>query len=426
MPPVQHAVLGASSAHRWLTCTPSARLAEKFDNRFGRKESVFAVEGTQAHALAEAKVRRAIYELDGMNATKHSRMTKEEKAAYQGINEFMYQAIRKYLGLAEEVVQDKEEIDVATNVYADILMEKLEQARNADPNAQIFLEQRLDYSKWVPSGFGTGDCIIVSDRLLEVCDLKYGKGVPVKAENNPQLRLYALGALDKYGALFDFPAVRYTIIQPRLHDGISTETMTREDLLAWAEREVVDRAKQAWAGIGEYVPGEHCRWCSAKAVCGARVCNALKIFEYGMEKPGVIDDEKITEILPLLDDAESWIKDIRAYAENQALRGQVWPGYKLVHGKKPNRVWSDATEAEAILLSAGFPTDAIHETKLLPVGAMEKLLGKATFRALLSEQVHQGEGKLTLVPESDKRIAYNSALAAFGDMVNNDNSEKEN
>ena len=308
-------------------------------------------------------------------------------------------------------------MEQATDSYCDIVMEKLLSAREKDSGARLYLEQRLDYSQWVPSGFGTGDAIIVSDLVLEVCDYKHGKGIPVSAKENPQMRLYGLGATKKFGSLFEFPSVRNTIIQPRL-ESVSEEILTREDLLQWAEDEVVEKAKQAWAGTGEFVPGEHCRFCAAKAVCSARVAQALKMFEFGLAAPGLISDEQIPAILATLDIAEDWIKDIRTYAETQALHGQKWKGYKLVRGKKPNRRWTDAEEVKAQLLRAGYSADQFETTSLKPVGEIEKALGKRAFEALVGGLVSQGEGKLTLVPESDKRVEYASADADFTDLLN--------
>ena len=411
MPPSLHAVLGASSAHRWLVCTPSARLCEKLTSRFGNESSPYAAEGTKAHALAEIKVRLAYYKADGMTAAKHSRMSPAQQEAYLGINEFRFKALRNELG---GIPKDMEQ---ATDSYCDIVMEKYLSAKEADPGAQLYLEQRLDYSAWVPSGFGTGDCIIVSDSLLEVCDYKHGKGIPVDAVGNPQLRLYGLGAMERFGRLYDFQSVRMTIIQPRL-DSVSEETLTCDDLTSWAAEEVVEKAKQAWTGSGEFVPGEHCRFCAAKAVCSARVAQAMQMFQYGLEAPGLIPDEQIPSILGMLNDAEAWIKDIRAYAENQALHGQVWPGWKLVHGKKPNRQWADPEEVKAQLLRAGYPADQFQEVKLKPVGEIEKALGKKAFQALVGGLVSQGEGKLTLVPADDKRVEFASADADFQDLLN--------
>lgn len=413
MPPQLHAVLGASSAKRWLTCTPSARLGERLTSRFGSESSPYAQEGTKAHALAEVKVRKAFYAADGMTTTVYSRMSQEERDAYTGINAFRYDALRAELG---DIPSDMEH---ATDAYCDVVMEKYLSAKDQDASTRLLLEQRLDYSRWVPSGFGTGDCVIVSDSLLEIADLKYGLGIPVDAVDNPQLRLYGLGAIAKFGQLYDFPAVRMTIIQPRL-ESVSEETLGRVELLDWAEAEVREKAQQAWKGIGDFVPGDHCRFCPAKAVCSARVAEALKLFRYGFETPGLIPDEQIPGILETLDVAEAWIKDFRAYAEKQALNGQKFPGWKLVRGKKPNRRWADPEEVRAQLLRAGYAPGQIETTSLKPVGEIEKTIGAKAFRALVGGLVAQGEGRLTLVPESDKRLEYASADAAFADLISND------
>lgn len=413
MPPQLHAILGASSAKRWLTCTPSARLGERLTSRFGSESSPYAQEGTKAHALAEIKVRKAFYAADGMTTTVYSRMSQEERDAYTGINAFRYDALRAELG---DIPSDMEH---ATDAYCDVVMEKYLSAKDQDASTRLLLEQRLDYSRWVPSGFGTGDCVIVSDSLLEIADLKYGLGIPVDAVDNPQLRLYGLGAIAKFGQLYDFPAVRMTIIQPRL-ESVSEETMGRVELLDWAEAEVREKAQQAWKGIGDFVPGDHCRFCPAKAVCSARVAEALKLFRYGFETPGLIPDEQIPGILETLDVAETWIKDFRSYAEKQALNGQKFPGWKLVRGKKPNRRWADPEEVRAQLLRAGYAPGQIETTSLKPVGEIEKTIGAKAFRALVGGLVAQGEGRLTLVPESDKRLEYASADAAFADLISND------
>ena len=413
MPPQLHAILGASSAKRWLTCTPSARLGERLTSRFGSESSPYAQEGTKAHALAEVKVRKAFYAADGMTTTVYSRMSQEERDAYTGINAFRYDALRAELG---DIPSDMEH---ATDAYCDVVMEKYLSAKDQDASTRLLLEQRLDYSRWVPSGFGTGDCVIVSDSLLEIADLKYGLGIPVDAVDNPQLRLYGLGAIAKFGQLYDFPAVRMTIIQPRL-ESVSEETLGRVELLDWAEAEVREKAQQAWKGIGDFVPGDHCRFCPAKAVCSARVAEALKLFRYGFETPGLIPDEQIPGILETLDVAEAWIKDFRSYAEKQALNGQKFPGWKLVRGKKPNRRWADPEEVRAQLLRAGYAPGQIETTSLKPVGEIEKTIGAKAFRALVGGLVAQGEGRLTLVPESDKRLEYASADAAFADLISND------
>ena len=414
MPPSLHAVLGASSAHRWLACTPSARLCERLEGRFGKKSSPYAEEGTKAHALGELKIRYALWKADGMTMAKFGKLPAAEKEGYEGINVNRYKALRK--DLIDNSGDIPEDMEKATDSYCDVVIERLLRARESDPSAQLFLEQRLDYSKWVPGGFGTGDALIVSDSLLDVMDYKHGKGVSVSAEENPQMRLYALGALSRFGQLYDFYNIRCTIIQPRINN-LSEEYLDRGKLGVWVAKEVVDKARLAWEGAGEFHSGEHCRFCAAKAVCSARVAEALKIFNYGLAGSGELSDEQIAAILPSLDAAEAWIKDIREYTENCAVQGQKFTGYKLVRGKRPNRKWSDEGEVKAQLLRNGYGVEQIEETKLKAVGEIEKTIGKKAFRALLGDLVSQGEGRLQLVPEDDPRPEYNSADAAFGDLT---------
>ena len=411
--PTLHAVLSPSSSSRWIACPPSARLNERLDKYLGRKNSPFAREGTLAHAIGELKIRNAFWHEDGMDTATYSRMSAVEQEAYTGINDFRFKALREDLGEASA------EIEKATDTYCDVVMNRYLEAKENDPGTLLLLEQRFGLEPWVKGSFGSSDCVIVSDNLLEVIDLKAGAGVLVDAVGNSQLRLYALGAVAHFQHLFDFERVRYTIIQPRL-DSMSDETLAVDELLKWADDVVVPAAKLAWAGQGDFCPGDHCRWCAAKPVCSARVSEALKLFKYGFEGPGTIPDEQIPEILPVLDVAESWIQDIRAYAESQALRGQKWQGYKLVRGKRPNRKWGNPEEAKAQLLRAGFSPEIFETTALKPPGEVEKAVGKTAFRSLLSDLVSQGEGRLTLVPESDKRLEYASADADFSDLVGGD------
>ena len=271
-------------------------------------------------------------------------------------------------------------------------------------------------SDWVPQGFGTADAIVVSDDLLEVADLKFGKGVPVQAEGNPQLRLYALGAYRRFAALYDFKAVRYSIIQPRLNS-VTREAVSVDELLDWAETYVKPRAQLAYEGKGEFVPGEHCRFCPAKSVCAARAAEAMKVFDYGLAGSGELSEQQILDILPRLDAAEEWIHDIRSYTLDRALQGERVPGYKLVRGRKGARNWTDGEEVRAVLLRSGYGPEQIEETKLKSVPDLEKSLGAKAFKALLTGYVKQTEGKLQLVPEADPRPEYNSADAAFSDMT---------
>ena len=393
--PGLHATLSASGAKRWMSCPPSARLEERLRGIFGEKSTPFAEEGTKAHSLAELKLLR-----------EKGRLSEDD-----GINDFNYDLRRKALG------DIPKEMDEATDYYAEIIIEKFLTARQSCPDAQLKLEQRLDFSRWVPDGFGTGDAVIVSEELLEVCDLKYGRGVPVFAENNPQARCYGLGALHCYGVLYGFKHVRNTIIQPRL-DSVTEEMLTTDELLQWAETELKPAAELAWKGKGEFNPGDHCKFCAARAICYARATKAMTIFKHGFETPGVIPDDAIPEILAVADTAIDWIKDLQAYALSQALRGQEWPGYKLVRGKRPPRKWVDEEEAKHQLIRAGYEPEVYTETKFKSPSNIEKLVGKQAFEAIFATLVTQGDGALTLVPESDKRTEFTSAEADFSDITN--------
>lgn len=306
------------------------------------------------------------------------------------------------------------EMDRYTDVYADLVMEKLFAARASDPGAKLFIEQRLDFSPWVPGGFGTGDAVIVSDQTLEVCDLKYGKGVPVSAEENPQARLYGLGAVNQFGAIYNFTHVRNTIIQPRL-DSISEETLTREELLAWGE-EIKPKAQEAWEGKGEFVTGDHCKFCAARAICAKRASEALSIVRYGFDTPNIISDDDLPGILAVLDVAESWCKDIREYARSQALNGTRLRGWKLVRGRRGARSFTDEEKVREQLNRAGFDNEHIEKHGLKSPAEIEKLVGKNAFEALLSPYVAQSQGALELAPEDDKRPEYSSANVDFDDM----------
>lgn len=386
--PGAHALLSPSAAHRWLACPPSARLHAKLSDRLGDGSSEFAAEGTKAHALAELKLRLSIGE----------------------INQFNFDAQKKLLG------EIPREMENATDYYVDTVLEKLYAAQKVCPDARLFIEQRLDMSPWVPECFGTSDSVIVSDQTLEVIDFKYGKGVPVSAEGNPQARLYALGAINEFGSIYAFPLVRETIVQPRL-DSVTEETLRRQELLDWGES-IKPTAELAYKGLGEFYPGDHCRFCAAKAICRTRASQAMSIFEFGFDSPDLIDTESIPRILQVADLTEAWLKDIRSYALGQALKGERFPGYKLVRGRAPARKWKSEDEVVDQMARAGYSEEQYMEPrKLMSVAALEKSLGKTAFKALLSQATVQGDAQLTLVPENDKREEYSSADAAFGDLA---------
>lgn len=397
MPPLKHAILSPSACSRWgldekgnPACTPSARLEEKLRGIFGDASSPFAEEGTRAHALAELKLRH---------------MTGE-------YNDFTYKAIRAEMEAKKPKISSA--MERATDLYVDIVMGKLFEAQQVCEDAKLLIEERFDLTQWVPECFGTGDVVIVSDATLEVVDYKNGSGVKVDAAGNQQMRLYGLGGLAAYGDLYGFTHVKCTIVQPNI-DNISEEVLTREELLAWGEK-LKPAAELAWKGKGEFRPGDRCRFCKAKALCAARAAEAMRGFTHGFATPGLIDDAEIPGILAVADIAEAWIKDVRQYARSQALRGQTWPGYKLVRGRKGNRTWTDEEKVLEQLTRAGLPEEQYLKQGVKSPGDIEKALGKTAFEALLKQFVTQPDGALNLVPEDDKRVEYSSADADFSDL----------
>lgn len=357
-----HALLGASSSHKWLHCTPSARLEEQFENT----TSTFAEEGTAAHALGEYKIRTFL----GENVEK---------------------PISDY---------DSEELEEYTDVYLTLAIELIAKSREACTDPLILVEQRLDYACYVPQGFGTGDLIIVADGTLDIVDLKYGRGVAVSAKDNSQMKLYAIGALTLFDVLYDIEIVRMTICQPRL-ENISSYEIKASELLEWAETELKPKASMAYKGEGDFLPGEHCRFCRAKQTCRARTEHFLELAQYDFALPALLEDDEIIQILPLAEKLVSWANDIYAYATEKALNeNKEWSGYKLVEGRS-NRKYKSEQEVISKLLEAGYKD--IYKQSLLGLSEMEKLLGKNIFNELLGSLVEKPQGKLTLVPISDKR-----------------------
>lgn len=385
--PGSHAVLSPSAAKRWLACPPSGRLNAKLNERFGDRPSIYAEEGTKAHALAELKLKHEL----GV------------------INDFHFKTLRDAMG---EIPKERDRI---TDFYVDEVLERYYSVKKLCPDAMLEIETKLTMDRWVPHCFGTSDAVVVSDQVLIVMDLKAGSGVPVSAVENPQARLYGLGALNAFGSLYDFTQVRNVIIQPALQS-VTEETLTRDELLAWGE-EIRPIAEQAWRGEGEFHTGDHCRFCAARAICAARAAEAMDIFKHGFDEPAVIPDSDIPGILAVLDTTEAWIRDIRAYALAQAKQGVEYRGYKLVRGKRPGRKWRDEEEVENVLARAGYDRDQYEETKLKSAAALEKILGKSAFDALLGKMVTQGEGALELVPDDDKRPEFSPADAVLVDLL---------
>lgn len=370
----KHAFLSASSSHRWLACPPSAKLCAGADDR----ASPYAKEGTDAHALCEYKVLKAL--------------GRHPPDPTDSLDYF-----------------DKE-MDDCSDEYCSYVLEQYEAAKQNCSDPLIMIEEHLDFSRWVPDGFGTDDCVIVADKVLHVIDFKYGLGILVGADHNPQMMCYGLGALDTYDGIYDIEEIQMTIFQPR-RDNVSTFSMNKADLLNWADTVLAPTAKLAYEGNGEFNAGDHCQFCRVKATCRKRAEKNLELAQYDFEMPHSIDDNEIAAILPKIDDLIAWGNDIKEYALQQALSGTKYPGYKVVKGRS-NRRYSDETAAAAAVSDAGYDP---YEKKILGITAMTSLLGKKKFDELLGGLITKPQGKPTLVPESDKRPAINTAKDDFKD-----------
>lgn len=378
-----HALLSASGSERWLECTPSPRLEDQLPD----ESSTYADEGTKAHELAEYRLSERL-----------GRMVSEDRLK-------QIQASEYYNADMEDFVSD----------YCDTIMEKYLAMKTEDPAAQILLERRLNFSQWVPEGFGTGDVVIINNVRVSVNDLKYGKGVPVSAERNPQMMLYGLGAWFEYNTLYDFDTVEVCIIQPRL-DSVSEWGIPVDDLLRWGDREVTHKAALAWAGEGDFKPGEHCRFCKVAATCRAKAEHSLALARYEFRMPPLLTHEEVGEILGQVDQLTRWATTLKEYAEEQAVKNGVhFPGWKLVEGRS-NRAFTDTAAVQTTLDLEGYALDQVAPRKLLGITAMETLIGKKLLGSLLKDLIVKPEGKPTLAPVEDKRPEWRSAAAEFGSL----------
>ena len=370
MPPSKHALLSASSSHRWLNCNPSARLEQEFADQ----ETEAAAEGTAAHALAEHKLRKAL-----------KMRTKKP--------------ISKY---------DSDEMDAYTDGYVEFVLEQMAEAKKDCKDPLILVEQKLDFSCFVPDGFGTGDCIIIADKTLHIIDLKYGQGILVEAEGNPQMMLYALGALRLFDSLYDIETVSMTIYQPR-RENVSTWSILVEALMEWTENTLKPKAELAFKGEGEFQPGSWCTFCKAAVKCRARAEAKLQLAQYEFAMPPLLTDEEIEDILVRLDDLTKWANEIQAYAQSAAINhGKSWRGFKLVE-RRTNRKYTDEEAVAQAAKNAGYHD--IYKHSLITITEMERLMGKKTFAEVLGALVVKPQGKPTLVPASDKRPAITSSGA---------------
>lgn len=389
----EHAILSASGAHKWLVCPPSVRLEQQFEN----KTSEYMAEGNLAHAICELKARN--YFLEPMTKRKFNSEMKKLKAD------------ENY----------KDEMEGYTEVYLDYLKEV---AMRSGVMPTVAIEMKVDYSKYAKDGFGTADCLILVQKDLYVFDFKYGKGVPVSSEENPQLKLYALGALEKYRMIYPIETIHLCIVQPRL-DNISEYVLSRESLEKWGNEVVMPAAEKAYLGLGEYMPGEHCRFCKAKGACSARADKNLKAIEdfkpldYNKNQKntsldkvakGILTINEVGTILSQITDVESWVKDLKSYALDCILKGEKINGWKVVAGRS-NRVITDIDKAFKILVDNGTEEALLYERKPLTLTELEKLLGKKEFEKLLSDFIEKPKGAPTLAPENDKRENYKLSSA---------------
>lgn len=383
----KHALLSASGADRWLNCTPSARLEEKFQE----SSSVYADEGTLAHEFANAVLLWFNGEMSNKEAQKELRQLRKHKL-YGGIE--MENEVEKYVLFVKELFN----------------VSKVE-----NPGTKLLIEQRLDFSHIVENGFGTGDTCIVNDGILDVIDLKYGKGVRVDAEDNSQLKLYGVGALRLYDLIYDIHTVRMTIVQPRL-DHVSTAEISVTDLIHWAENIVRPTAQLAYQGQGEKIVGDWCRWCRAKALCTAFADHNMQLAKHDFKDPDLLDDEDILAIFkqqPMLLD---WVNAVAKHLLDEALKGKQWTGYKLVEGKS-NRKWTNEDKVKEALKKAGFEENKYLVSKLDNLTNIEKLVGKANYQTVLAPVIIKPPGAPTLVPEADPRPAMNGLEQAAIDFA---------
>jgi hypothetical protein len=379
-----HALLSASSSHRWLHCTPSARLEEKLPE----SSSQYAEEGSLAHEIAELKLRKYCIEPMGTR-TFNARIKKfKENPLFQ-----------------EEMLKH-------TDAYLDYIAGVL---HGFSSPPYVAAEKKIDYSSYAPEGFGTCDCIIIGGNILHIVDFKYGKGVPVSAKDNPQMKLYALGAYTEYSFLYPIDTVKMTIVQPRLDNSISEDSLSLEELLKWGES-IKPITKLAFNGEGEYAPGEHCRFCRAKALCRARADHYISLEGFNKMKPPVISKEEVGEILRRAQELSAWVKSLEEFALGECLQGNDVPGWKLVEGRAV-RQFTDQEKAFKVLIENGFEETMLYERKPLTLTETENLVGKTKFKELLSAYIHIPPGKPTLALSEDKREPFKriTAAEAFSD-----------
>lgn len=372
MPDV-HALLSASAAKRWINCPPSVRLTENMPDT----ASEFAAEGTLAHALAELKLRR---KFEVMPKSKYTKAFDTIKA------DPLYTP----------------EMDSYTDEYLDYILTIAHRYDKTKP--YVVIEKQLNYSHIAKDGFGTSDCVLLCKNDLHIIDFKYGKGVPVSAEDNPQLKLYALGAVAEYSFLYNIENVFLHIIQPRVPDGMSSWEISAADLAAWGES-IKPIAEQAYNGEGEFKCGDWCRFCKAKATCRARTENFFALEDNAKIPKELLSDSEIGEVLKKAQTLKSWVEDLEEYALNAILSGSDISGWKVVEGRS-NRKISDVDGAFEILKSNGYDEALLYERKPITLTDLEKLVTKKKLTELIGDKIIKPQGKPTLAPADDKRKEF--------------------
>lgn len=387
--PDTHALLSASAAKRWLNCPPSARLTENMPDTV----SEYAAEGTLAHSLGELKVRK---KFEIMKKSEYDKRLKAIKA------DPLFTA----------------EMDSCTDTYLDYVAAIM---HSYTTKPYIAIEKRLDYSDIAPGGFGTGDCLILCGGDLHIIDLKYGRGVPVSAEDNPQLKLYGLGAIREYSLLYGIENVTLHIVQPRTEDGNSSWSISAAGLAAWGE-EIKPVARLAYEGGGEYKCGDHCRFCKARTTCRARAEYFLSEEKFAGIPPQLLSNEELGKILTRAQLFANWLSDIENYALNEILDGRPVDGFKAVEGTSRRKI-TDTEKAFEKLKESGFDEALLYERKPLGLSELEKLVGgKKKLTEIIGGYIEKPQGKPTLVSADDKRPDFKRDLTEiFTDMEENNN-----
>lgn len=392
--PKAHAILSASGAHRWLECTPSARLEEKFAST----TSPYAEEGTVAHELAEISLLHMIGQLSAEKYNERLYRIKE--------NKWFNEEMLEYCG-----------------DYAKFVYKKWTDLKEKTGDASVLVEEKIDFGKWVPNGFGTADCIILADKYMEVVDFKYGKGKRVEATENPQMRLYTLGAYNSFGMVYDVENVTMTIYQPRIANGITSDEITIDALIDWGNFYVKPRAELADKGKGNFAPSEEtCKFCKARATCKARAEEKLKLYDDGFDAR-LLTIQEAGALLEKASDIEAWLSDLKAYVEGSLLDGVEVPGWKLVAGRSIRRFADEQKVAEA-MIGAGYDPAVLYKPpELITLTQMEKDFGKKAVEKTIGHLIVKPAGKPTLAPESDKRPAIKreeELLKEFDDYFKED------